>query len=443
MMRKPTPHGVSRRRFLQLSGQGALLTVLAGSGLRQALAEPLTPQCLQYPQPSCHEIRLLATDGFMSLPGRRRGADNGVYAFGFRGVLPGETFAGAEVLIPKYKFQVQWPSPILGVDKNSTLYITMTNLGFEIRPDLDDAHSVHWHGFRNPNSIFDGVPEVSIAVPPARDFPYFYRPRNEGTYMYHCHFEDTEHVQLGMDGIVYIKAATPAAAPFLGRAYDNDSNTTRFHRQFTLLLNEVDPAPHDGLRDIQEFIWSNYKASYWLINGRAYPDTIVRDQELASYASGDFNLPFAGLPPDPDLGFSQPVSSLIQVTAGETALLRFVNLGYEQHAMQLLGPRMRVVGHDAVFLGSQVYETNTVYIGPGEARDVLVTAPSFSLAQAVLEGTIADPAGRPYNRYWLRNRNSQRLVNGNQPGLGGMVTQMWVYPAAASLPAQPGPNVTV
>jgi FtsP/CotA-like multicopper oxidase with cupredoxin domain len=431
MTHKPTPRTLSRRHFLQLSGRGALLTVLAGGGPRRALADPLTPQCtLPGPHlPLCQDLRLLATDGLMSLPGRRRSTNNGLYGFGFRGVLSGETAAGAEVLIPKYKFRAQWPSPILPVDKNSELYITMTNLGFELRPDLDDSHSIHWHGFRNPNSVFDGVPEISIAVPPARDFPYYYRPRNEGTYMYHCHFEDTEHVQLGMDGVVFVKAAN-------GRTYDGDGGSTNFHRQFTLLLNEVDQRPHDLLQQVQEFVWSEYKASYWLINGRAYPDTVVRDQDLVAYEGGDFRLPDAGGTLDPDLGFTQPVSSLIQVAGGEIALLRFVNLGYEQHAMQLLGPPMKVVGHDATFLGSQAYMTNTVYIGPGEARDVLVTVPAFNILLPIF----TDGAGT-YNRYWLRNTNPQRLVNGTLPGLGGMVTEMRVYQGA--LPAQTAPNKTV
>ena len=141
--------------------------------------------------------------------------------------------------------------------------------------------------------------------------------------------------------------------------------------------------------------------------------------------SGDFNLPDPGQPRDADLGFTQPVSSLIQVAAGQTALLRFVNLGYAVHAMQLLGPRMRVVGHDAASWGARVYETNTISIGPGEARDVLVTAPAFN---ASLPGG-TDGAGT-YNRYWLRNRNAQRLVNGNRErGWGGMMTQMRVYAA--------------
>ena len=444
MTPRATLRRVTRRRFLKASGRGALLTSLAGGGLiGKALAQAEPPGSLPR-----MDIRQVATDGFFSFPGRRRADDNGIFGFGFRGVLDNETFADVGFLTAKYKFMVQWPSPILAIPKNIELYLTMSNLGFEIRPDLDDAHTIHWHGFRNPNAIFDGVPEVSISVPPGRDFPYFYRPRVEGTYMYHCHFEDTEHVQLGMDGVVYIEAETPppAGSSFLGRAYDGDGDSTLFHRQFTLLLNEVDQSPHDLLANVQEFVWSDYEPDYWLINGRSYPDTIVRDQELFDHAGGDFRLPDAGGVEggpeggafDPDLGFSQPVSSLIQVEEGETALLRIVNLGYEQHAMQLLGPRMRVVGRDATFLGGQAFETGTTYLGPGETADALVMAPAFDPG---LPGQV-DPEGRPYNRYWLRNRGAQRLVNGRQSGLGGMATQMWVYPGG-TLPPQSGPNVTV
>jgi FtsP/CotA-like multicopper oxidase with cupredoxin domain len=239
--------------------------------------------------------------------------------------------------------------------------------------------------------------------------------------MYHCHFEDTEHVQMGMDGIVYIKAAS-------GNTYDGDGGVTAFQRQFTLLLNEVDTNPHDLLISVQEFNWSDYKPNYWLINGRAYPDTIIRDQELPG---SDFDYGNA------DLGYTQPVSSLIQLNAGETGLLRFASLGYQQHTMQLLGPDMTVVGHDAIFLGANIYQTNSIYIGPGEARDALWTAPAFNPGAALIEAL----TGRSYNVYWLRNRNAQRLVNNTQPGLGGMVTQVRVYPAG-TLGAQIGPNQT-
>lgn len=425
---------LSRRDFLRLGGSGALLALLSGSGLTRlvepARAAPAASPAAYTPL-SRVDLRLVATDGFISLPGRRLADNNGLYVFGFRSVEPAEQFVGPEELIAKYKGRVQHPSPIIGVDKDVDFYLTMTNLGLEGRPDLDDAHTVHWHGFRNPNAVFDGVPEVSISVPPARSFPYFYRTRVEGTYMYHCHFEDSEHVQMGMDGVVYIKSLG-------GGAYDGDGGTTAFSREFTFMLNEIDTTPHDNLIAVQEFVWSDYKPNYWVINGRSFPDTIIRDQELSAtdFDMGSYTPPGGG--PAQPLGYTQPVSSLVQVEEGETALLRFANLGYEQHTMQLLGIPMRVVGHDATFLGGNAYSTHSIYIGPGESRDVLFTAPPYS---ALLPGGV-DGGGRNYNLYWLRNRNAQRLVNGSLPGPGGMMTQVWVYPAG-TLGPQPGPNRTI
>ncbi|MCB0170409.1 MAG: multicopper oxidase domain-containing protein [Anaerolineae bacterium] len=425
MTEKRTPRRVSRRDILKLGGSGALLALMGGSGLnrllhndlRVAAAAPVPRPALQ--PGSSMDIRLLATDGWMGFPGRRRAAGEGIYSFGFRPVAANETYAKIDKLIQKYKGKVTWPAPILAIPKDIDLYIAMTNLGFVQRPDLDDSHTIHWHGFRNPNSVFDGVPEVSIAVPLGRNFPYYFKPRDEGTYMYHCHFEDVEHVQMGMDGVVYIEANTP------GHAYDNDSAiSTAFDRQFTFMLNEIYSHAHDNLENVQENLWSDYKADYWVMNGRSYPDTVLRDQELPG---SDFDL-------GGDL-YSQPISSLIQTNPGDRVLLRIANLGYEQHAMQIPGIPMTVVGQDASYLGSNYYEATTIYLGPGEARDVLFTAPNYS---GPPDGT--DGAG-PYNRYWFRNRNAQRLINGTESGLGGMLTEVRVYPVG-TLGAQTGPNKT-
>ena len=63
-------------------------------------------------------------------------------------------------------------------------------------------------------------------------------------------------------------------------------------------------------------------------------------------------------------------------------LLRLANLGYQQHAMQLPGIPMHVIGQDASLLRNggvdTSYWTNTLYIGPGEARDVLFDAPAYN-----------------------------------------------------------------
>jgi FtsP/CotA-like multicopper oxidase with cupredoxin domain len=464
MSGKPITGRLSRRRFLRRVGQGALLASLPGGRLAHAACPGgASADCL---------LRLAATDGHFALPGRTQAdaatdpvAEVGpIYGFGFvRGNPFDATIADLSVA---HKGLVQWPSPIIGIDEEDELFLTMTNIGFQYRPDLDDAHTIHWHGFRNPIALFDGVPEVSIAVPPARDFPYFYPPRAAGTYMYHCHFEDVEHVQLGMDGVVFVRpkqnktgngAGAPVArlggnagSPVLGYAYNDGVDdlsplSTAYDREFTLLLNEIDNRPHDNLMAVQEFIWSDYKANYWLINGRAYPHTLIRNGDAAGEAALLVNQdPTGQQGPDTTETLRQPISSLIQANAGERVLLRFVNLGYDQQSMQLVGVPMRVVGEDATFLrgpgGADLsYFANTIYLGPGESRDVLFKAPAFDTTTDV-----PDPLfGGSYNSYLLKNRNVHTLHNNGvtEPnGLGGQATEVWVYDG--TLPPQTVANQT-
>jgi FtsP/CotA-like multicopper oxidase with cupredoxin domain len=418
---------LSRRDFIKLGAQGALLGALAnalpavagqltqprasrGAAAMSSVAKPVARPLAAPPV----FMRFAATDNMTDifLPART----DPLYIFGFVEVPVGAPIDDLDI----YKGAVQMPSPILAIPQETDFYLTMTNLGFVGRPDLDDSHTIHWHGFRNPIALFDGVPEVSIAVPVARNFPYFYRPHDPGTYMYHCHFEDSEHVQMGMDGIVFVRPAQDGTAlgGFTKFAYNDGDGSTGFDREWALLLNEIDERPHDGLLAVQEFVWSDYNPSYWIINGRAYPDTILPNN-------------------DPSLP-KQPISSLIQINAGERGLLRFANLGYEQHAMQMPGITMKVVGEDATLLrgpaGADLsYMTTTLYIGPGEARDVLFTAPAY-----------VGPG--PYDTYLLKNRSYHKLVNGSDTGHpdyapGGMMTEVRVYPAG-TLPAQSVPNET-
>ena len=443
MSDKLIPRRLTRRDFLRLGGGGALLTLLAGGALPAAARQlarsqpevtgappPAAPPAAPAAQASATtELRrLAATDGFISLPGR---ADP-LYVFGFKEVPVTDSI---DKVMQDHKGKVVAPASLIGVDQEVDLYLTLTNIGFQQRPDLDDSHTIHWHGFRNPTAVFDGVPEVSISVPVARDFPYFFRPHHPGTYMYHCHFEDVEHVQMGMTGIVYVRpeqnyTGAPGApvarlggdpgSPVLGYTYNDGDGSTAYDREFTFMLNEVDTRPHDNLLAVQDFIWTNYKPNYWIMNGRSYPDTIK--------PSHDPSLPY------------QPISSLVQANPGDRVLLRLANLGYEQHAMQLPGIRMKVVGHDASFLrgpggADLTYETNVIYIGPGEARDVLFTAPAYDSA-----GPGGSDAYGPYNTYLFKNRNYYAQTNNGLPGLGGMVTEVRIY--RDPLPAQTEPNET-
>ena len=133
-----------------------------------------------------------------------------------------------------------------------------------------------------------------------------------------------------------------------------------------------------------------------------------------------------------------PNSSLIQANPGERVLLRLADLGYEQHAMQLPGIPLHVIGQDASLLRDGTtdtsYWTNTLYLGPGEARDVLFDVPAYNAARP----GGSDGVG-PYNVYYFKNRDWRRLSSLGSPGPGGapsgMMTEVRVY-QGSPLPTQ-------
>ncbi|HYZ30111.1 MAG TPA: multicopper oxidase domain-containing protein [Thermoleophilaceae bacterium] len=400
----------NRREFLLAGGAGMAAVVASGGiygALRDQRAAAATP-----PQSA-----LAATDGHITLPNRP--GDKPLYIFGFRSV---PVTTDVQSLVTAYKGKAQHTAPVLDFKQGDDITISLTNLGLVARPDLTDAHTIHWHGFRTPVALFDGVPEVSIAVPLQRQFTYFYRPHAPGTYMYHCHMEDVEHVQMGMTGIVFVRPSQDGNTTLdpLHRStrfvYNDGDGSTVFDREFPLLLNEIWSIAHDHDENIQESVWTDYDPDYFTINGRVYPQTILPND-------------------DPSLEF-QPNSSLMQVNGGDRVLLRLANLGYQQHAMQLpgIGP-LKVVGEDATLLRRDTtdlsYRTNTIYIGPGEARDVILTAPPYNAAR---DGADDGNGLGPYNLYWFRNRDASKLSNNGASGLGGMCTQVRVYRDA--LPAQ-------
>jgi FtsP/CotA-like multicopper oxidase with cupredoxin domain len=420
--------GFGRRDFLKAAGLGALGTMVSGGvvgalgwGAPSASAATTT-------------LSLAATDGYFTMPGRE---DDPVYIFGF---IPVDPSLSVSQLITTYKGHVKSSAPTLDFLQGDDVKITLTNLGLIQRPDLTDAHTIHWHGFDMPSPLNDGVPEVSVAVPIGKQLTYFYRPHREGTYMYHCHFEDVEHVQMGMTGIVFVRPTQDGSSigGFTRFAYSDGDGSTGYHRHFAILLNEVWSNFHDGDRDIQESVATDYDPQWFTLNGRCYPQTTLPNDDPALPAALRIPTPNPNFDDAPD--YSQPNSSLVQVNPGERVLLRLANLGYQQHAMQLPGIPMHVIGQDASLLRNGTvdtsYWTNTLYIGPGEARDVLFDAPAYDPARP----SGSDGRGA-YNVYYFKNRDWQRLSSLGAPapegGPSGMMTEVRVYEGDPSpLPAQ-------
>ena len=419
-------HAPSRRGFLKAAGAGVLFTTVTG-GVVGGLGRGLRPASA-----ATQTLSLVATDGYATMPGRE---DDPLYIFGFRDVTS-DPDQSVSHLVAQYKGHTQMSAPTLDFVQNDDMKITLTNLGLVQRPDLTDSHTIHWHGFDIPSPLNDGVPEVSVAVPIGKQLTYFYRPHREGTYMWHCHFEDVEHVQMGMTGIVFVRPLQDGTSQggFTKFAYNDGDGSTGYHRHFAILLNEVWSKFHDGDRDIQESIPTDYEPQWFTLNGRCYAQTTLPNDHHGE--SSGITTPNPNYDNEPDA--SQPNSSLVQVNPGERVLLRLANLGYQQHAMQLPGIPLRVVGQDASLLRDGTtdtsYWTNTLYLGPGEARDVLFDAPAYAAARPGGSDSVGS-----YNVYYFKNRDWRRLSSLGSPGPGGtpsgMMTEVRVY-QGSPLPTQ-------
>jgi len=284
-----------------------------------------------------------------------------------------------------------------------------------MRPDLMDPHSVHFHGFPQAAPVFDGMPEGSIATNQGASLTYYYNIVEPGTYIYHCHVEAAEHMQMGMLGNLYVHPAQDGQnlGGYTKFAYNDGDGSTGYDVEFPLQLGSFDPEFHDLHLGIQPLPFANMKDTYTMINGRGYPDTV--------------NPAALPTPIDPETGLSannnvqsQKISSLVTATAGQRILLRISNLNVTNfYTVTALGLPMKVVGTGAHILrgpdpdgngplqGKNLYyDTSSVTLGGGEAVDVMI-----------------DTATVPIGTYYLYTTNLNYLSN-NDEDYGGMMTEI-------------------
>lgn len=99
----------------------------------------------------------------------------------------------------------QQPAPMVAIDEDDELFLTLSNVGMIMRPDLFEQHTIHFHGYPQASSYFDGVPDASVAIAIAGSMTYYYTAPEAGTYFFHCHITPPEHLQMGMVGQLYVR----------------------------------------------------------------------------------------------------------------------------------------------------------------------------------------------------------------------------------------------
>lgn len=358
-------------------------------------------------------IHLVATDGFVNMADKATyDPPNGrlQYIFGFLNVT-GVAGNNTDTILPFTELAAQFPAPTINVRQGQNVYITLTNRSFALRPDLFDGHSVHWHGFPQAASVFDGEPMASFGVFPGSSFTYYYKVNDPGTYMYHCHVEATEHMQMGMLGNLYVRPlqddappACPGGRTFAGFAYNDGDCSTGYDVAYPVQLTSFDPDFHDADLNVQPLPFAAMEDRYPMINGRGYPDTINPSILANTYAES----PSGGKQ-------SQKMHSIISATQGQRILLRISSLATIRF-YTLISPSipMRVVGKDTRLLRATFgapppnlyYYTNSVTLGGGQSVDAII-----------------DTAGVTPGTYYLYTSNLNEL-NNDKEDYGGMMTEI-------------------
>jgi FtsP/CotA-like multicopper oxidase with cupredoxin domain len=268
------------------------------------------------------------------------------------------------------------PGPQLAVTLSATETTTVT---FNVTNALPAGHTIT---FEIPGITFDAGPtDVAPGGTLTRSFTAPASPsapgaaNAAGTYLYESGGDGGRQEAMGLYGALIVRPSTA------GRAYDNDNASPAFSTAYDveapLVLSQVDPAFNNSA-DPRAFNMHTYRATYWLINGKAYPDT-------------------AG----------------ITAAAGQKVLLRYLNAGYDNTSMLLLGMHQQVVARDAYQLKNP-FPAATETIPAGGTEDAIATVPGGG-----------GPSG---NGFPLFNRQLH-VTNGEQTGQspspltgGGMLT---------------------
>jgi FtsP/CotA-like multicopper oxidase with cupredoxin domain len=356
------------------------------------------------------------------------------------------------------------PAPLMAIDEDDEYFLTLSNVGMIMRPDLFEQHTVHFHGYPNASSFYDGVPDASIAINIGGSFTYYYLAPDAGTYFWHCHITPPEHLQMGMVGQIYVRprqnrvpsgndlyaslqlqetdlrtacrrpndGVTPSVStasdilcsnpvpvsdsgathgtnksgnPTL-YAYNDGDGSTAYDIEYPLQIHGFDPNFHFVGMTFNPEAFVDMKDKYFLLNGRSYPDTVTPGPLNTETSDGKHH-------------FSQPLPSIINIPAGGKALLRISDLDVtEYQTLASLGIPMHVIGYNAKLLRDQAgnnteYYTNSITLAGGESLDV------------ILDTSVNPSAYTPGQVFYLYTPQLDHLSN-DAENFGGLMTEVHI-----------------
>jgi len=376
------------------------------------------------------------------------------------------------------------PAPLAAFDEDDEFFLTLTNVGMIMRPDLFEQHTVHFHGYPNASSFYDGVPDASVAINIGASFTYYYLAPDAGTYFWHCHITPPEHLQMGMVGQLHVRPrqdrvplngnlytylgyqngiGLPAGTVADLRTVCNPGRDILCSATMPAVQTSTQPRtatnPESEIQGVdlvgnpQRYTYNDgdgstaYDVEYPIqmhgfdpnfhfvgmtFNPELFAD--MKDKYFLlngrSYPDTIAPGPQATMSSDGQMHYSQPLPAIINIPAGGKALLRLVNLSVtEYHALQSVGIPMKEVGFMAKLLRDQAgnnteFYTNSINLGGGESLDVILDASDDGCRAFANAGCAAKlyPAG---STFYLYTPQLDHLSN-DAENFGGMMTEVHI-----------------
>jgi hypothetical protein len=374
------------------------------------------------------------------------------------------------------------PGPLAAFDEDDEMFLTLTNVGMIMRPDLFEQHTIHFHGYPNASSFYDGVPDASIAINIGASFTYYYLAPDAGTYFWHCHITPPEHLQMGMVSQLHVRPrqdrVPSGGALYTYLGYQNGiglptgtvadlrtvcnpgrdilcsatqpavQNTVTTARSTTnptsgvqgpdLLGNPQRYTYNDGdgstAYDVEYPLQMHgFDPNFHFVGMTFNPEIFVdmKDKYFLlngrSYPDTVKAGPQASMSSDGKMHYSQPMPAIINIPVGGRALLRMVNLSVsEYHTLQSLGVPMKEVGFMAKLLRDQAgmnteFYTNSITLGGGESLDVILDASDAGCGSTGCAATLY-PAG---SVFYLYTPQLDHLSN-DAENFGGLMTEVHI-----------------
>lgn len=249
--------------------------------------------------------------------------------------------------------RAQYPGPTLIVNQGDVVTISLMNHLVETPVSIVvPGHQVTATGGTAGLVTREAAPNGGMVQ-------YTFTAAQPGTYLYHSGTRPEVQVEMGLVGALIVRPAgfdpaAPTAYGHPGSAYD---------REELFLLSEMDARIHDfvdffGVDALADTDYlSDYFPSYWFINGRSAPDTMVMSHTLYP---------------------TQPYHSMPRMHPGDRLLMRVIGAGRDLHPFHHHGNHATIIARDGRLLesspgagpdlGQQVFTIQSV---PGGTVDAI------------------------------------------------------------------------